>query len=72
MGEELLRNNRAAVDITELQDSLSSEMDLNSSFKLSQGPIANKIIANANFAPVGYVLVSTSSLSSSIIHHHHH
>lgn len=53
LGEELIRQNRAAVDISELQDSLSTEIDLNSSFKLSVGSIANKIISNANFAPTG-------------------
>ncbi len=52
MGEELIRHSRGGlVDLAELQESLSADMDLNSSFKLSQGSIANKIITNGNFAP---------------------
>ncbi|XP_065055048.1 TBCC domain-containing protein 1-like [Rhopilema esculentum] len=53
MGEELIRNNRASIDLRELQDSITNEIDLNTSIKLSQGPISNKIISNANFAPAG-------------------
>ena len=56
MGEELIRNNRASIDLRELQDSITNEIDLNTSIKLSQGPISNKIISNANFAPAGFVL----------------
>ena len=55
MCDELFRQNQATLNIPELQDSISSEIDLNSSFKLSHGTIANKIISNANFAPAGYV-----------------
>ena len=57
MGEELIRHCRGPMDLTELQDSLNVEMDLNASFKLSQGSIANKIVTNANFAPERYALL---------------
>jgi len=51
MCEELIRQNQAACDILQLQDSLSSEIDSNASIKLSHGSISNKIMSNANFAP---------------------
>ena len=55
MSEEMIRHSRAGIDIIELQESLGTEMDLNASFKLGQGSIANKIISNANFAPDRFV-----------------
>eukprot|EP00794_Sanderia_malayensis_P013931 gene13931-15383_t len=57
MGEELMRHSKGLMDLTELQDSLSADMDLNASFKLNQGSIANKVITNGNFAPERFRLM---------------
>ena len=61
MSEEMIRHSRAGIDIIELQESLGTEMDLNASFKLGQGSIANKVISNANFAPDRFVFQCRSS-----------